>query len=1122
MVATAPNPDEGRGQHFRTLELSVKKSGVASVGALLTSLLVTPLEVAKTRLQAQGPASTIVTANTSTVNYCHCTHFQFSNGLMDHMISKQNSRLFADATTKTFPFACPVHNAPAPVQLRGTLHALSHIVRTEGVSALYAGLPPTLLIAVPSTVFYFTSYDLLHAAAKRQYPDHATLVPFVAGSLARCVAATVVSPLELIRIRMQATANAGSFVAVIRRSVASGIFTLWRGLVPTLARDVPFSAMYWGLFEMVKTHLTALPALQARENSSQTQLGIAFVSGACSGALASVVTQPFDVVKTKQQIETFSSMTEPTKPPKVWRLMREIVQSEGVGGLFTGLSARVAKVAPACAVMISTYEAGKQYMNVDHFGFVLPRAARGEDWMSAEHDPIPAIHGLISRALGPHYLDQIELKVTEKDVRGHDISSFDGHNGRLRVMGSSATAMGFALHKYLKDVVHTQADWDNHALVVPHTLPLPTAPVSIAKNTKFTYYLNVVTTSYSLWTWDWPQWEKHIDWMALQGINLPLAFTGQEKIWLETFKRYNVSTGGMQHFFAGAAFQAWGRMGNIRDSWGPFGPIPLDFIEDQYRLQLRILDRMKEFGMLPALPAFAGHVPAELVELYPHANVRQSSQWAGFPEKFTCVHMLDPTDQLFLDIGRTFIQVQTQLYGGYTSSVYQTDTYNELVPHTSDLAYLRASSKAVIDSMLAADRNAVWIMQGWLFYFMKDFWTNDKIEAYLGGVANDRLIMLDLWTESFPVWSRTSNYFGKPWIYCLLHTFGGNLGLHGNLPKLASDPITSLAASNGQMIGLGLTMEGIFQNYIVYDLALEMAWRSHPMQLDAWIQSYVHQRYHVVNEHALKGWAFLMSSVYRDEGLVGSLATTRPRWHLAVNDTDSDGNLMLPKRLTSSAVHSAWRELILAAADGQLADVDAFQHDLVDVTRQALNNIMVEQYVTLVKLYNSPNVEAAVVCSAANHIMVLLEDMDAILATNSAFLLGRWIRDAKARGTPATAGYFEYQARNQLTRWGVGALNDYANKQWAGLVAQYYGTRWRIWLMAVCDAREAGKPTDDDKIDNQLNDFELKWQTQTDAFPTDPVGNSIEIATTLYAKYGNMYRVELLEVRDTDASLQDL
>ncbi|RHY62813.1 hypothetical protein DYB38_010858 [Aphanomyces astaci] len=716
-----------------------------------------------------------------------------------------------------------------------------------------------------------------------------------------------------------------------------------------------------------------------------------------------------------------------------------------------------------------------------------------------EHDPIPAIKGLISRTLGPQYNSQVV--VTAKDERGHDVSSFDEHNGRVRVSGSSATAIGFALHKYLKDVVHTQADWDNHALVVPAVLPLPPSAVTIAKNTKFTYYLNVVTTSYSFWTWDWPQWAKHIDWMALQGITLPLAFTGQEKIWLETFKKYNVSTAGMQHFFAGAAFQAWGRMGNVRDSWGPFGPIPLDFIEDQYRLQLRILDRMKEFGMLPALPAFAGHVPAELVTLYPHANVRQSSQWANFPEQFTCVHMLDPTDPLYLDIGRTFIQVQTQLYGGYTSSVYQTDTYNELLPHTSDPAYLRASSKAVIDSMLAADPNAVWIMQGWLFYFMKDFWTNDKIEAYLGGVANDRLIMLDLWTESFPVWSRTSNYFGKPWIYCLLHTFGGNLGLHGNLPKLATNPITSLAASDGHMIGLGLTMEGIFQNYVVYDLALEMAWRSTPMPLDKWVQAYVHQRYHVENEHATKAWAFLKTSVYRDEGLVDSVATTRPRWQLAVNETDVDGNLLLPKRVSSDAVSAAWTELVLAGADS-VGKVDAFQHDLVDVTRQVLNNVMVEYYTELVQLYLNPKTSSSVVCSKADQILDLLHDMDTILATSTAFLLGRWIRDAKARGTPATAGYFEYQARNQLTRWGVGTLNDYANKQWAGLVGEYYAGRWRVWLNAVCDAREAGLPTDDAKIDGQINDFEVAWQTQTNEFPTDPVGDSVEIATKLHAKYG--------------------
>ncbi|KAF0695923.1 hypothetical protein As57867_013222, partial [Aphanomyces stellatus] len=256
-----------------------------------------------------------------------------------------------------------------------------------------------------------------------------------------------------------------------------------------------------------------------------------------------------------------------------------------------------------------------------------------------KHDTISAVQGLISRTMGSQYLSQIDLEVLPTQEGGNDVASFDWHNGRLRVSGSSASAMGFALHKYLKDLVHTQADWDNHALNLPFVLPIVQAPVHIQKGTKFTYYLNVVTTSYSFWTWGWTQWEKHIDWMVLNGINMPLAFTGQEKIWLETFKKYNVSTSSMQHFFAGAAFQAWGRMGNIRDSWGPYGPIPLEFIEDQYQLQLRILARMQEFGMVPALPAFAGHVPEELVKLFPHATVRQSSQWGGFPEQFTCVYM---------------------------------------------------------------------------------------------------------------------------------------------------------------------------------------------------------------------------------------------------------------------------------------------------------------------------------------------------------------------------------------------------------------------------------------------------------------------------------------------------
>ncbi len=174
------------------------------------------------------------------------------------------------------------------------------------------------------------------------------------------------------------------------------------------------------------------------------------------------------------------------------------------------------------------------------------------------------------------------------------------------------------------------------------------------------------------------------------------------------------------------------------------GPLPQQFIDDQFDLQLQILKRMQEYGMIPALPAFAGHVPEEIASIYTQASVSRSPNWGNFPDQNCCVYMLEPTDPLYQEIGKTFIQEQQRLYNGYTSSLYQADTYNEMQPSQSDIDYLTKASKAVIDSMIKADSNAVWLMQGWLF-IDESYWTNEHIEAYLGGVANDRMIILDLY-----------------------------------------------------------------------------------------------------------------------------------------------------------------------------------------------------------------------------------------------------------------------------------------------------------------------------------------------------------------------------------------
>ncbi|RLN62766.1 hypothetical protein BBJ29_006164 [Phytophthora kernoviae] len=674
--------------------------------------------------------------------------------------------------------------------------------------------------------------------------------------------------------------------------------------------------------------------------------------------------------------------------------------------------------------------------------------------------------------------------------------------------------MAYGLQWYLKTVVRTQTDWDNHELQLPDKLPMVEERVRHKRSTKFSYYQNVCTVSYSSWSWSWPKWEKHIDWMALNGINMPLAFTGQEKVWQNTFqKHYNVSTVGLSKFFAGSAFLAWGRMGNLRGSWVQ-GPLPQAFIDDQHDLQVKILARMRQFGMIPALPAFAGHVPEEFKVLFPNTKLTRSPNWGNFADEFCCVYMLDPTDSLYREIGKTFLEEQRALYA-YTSSLYQCDTYNEMDPDFSDPARLAAASRAVIDSMTAADPHAVWLLQGWLFVDDPKYWTKEHVQAYLGGVPDDKMIILDLYSEVVPAWNKMDNFFGKSWIYCVLHNFGGNTGMRGDLPTLGTAPVLANRASNGTLIGVGLTMEGIFQNYIVYDLALQMAWVDTPLDMSSWVPNFAAQRYHSKNAHIEKAWEFLSRSVYNRTmaygGVTKNLICLIPHWKLV-----RDG--FMPTLITYDPkdITRAWRELLLTGTE--LRTVDTYRHDLVDVTRQFLSDRFMTQYLHLKDMYTAKEMPPDQLCSWTNGMITTIKRVDEILATNEDFLLGNWIADARALANDRDAtdkrklqDYYEYEARNQVTRWGDNnseTIHDYAGKEWAGLVSSYYLPRWRMWLTEVCQSYTEGRKIDEDVLKRARVSFELKWQLSHESYPTTPTGDTLAISKRIFSKMADLEVVD--------------
>jgi solute carrier family 25 protein 39/40 len=209
------------------------------------------------------------------------------------------------------------------------------------------------LIGVPSSTSYILTYDwLVHSVLPPLIPSE-VIVPLAAGILARTAVTSVASPLELVRTNLQSTPLSPDNPHTLRSVLSSvrglvsrqGVSFLWRGLGPTLWRDVPFSGIYWANYESIK---------KSFRRRGHTGTWVAFVSGASSGILAALVTSPFDVLKTRRQALLMSSSNK--RVSGTIPLLLKVVRTEGVSALFAGNLPRMAKIAPACGIMIASYE----------------------------------------------------------------------------------------------------------------------------------------------------------------------------------------------------------------------------------------------------------------------------------------------------------------------------------------------------------------------------------------------------------------------------------------------------------------------------------------------------------------------------------------------------------------------------------------------------------------------------------------------------------------------------------------------------------------------------------------------------------------------------------------------
>lgn len=392
---------------------AVQKMISAMSGSLLTSLLgrpspkeklltglltmiVTPLDVVRVRLQSQPTPSPLTALRGSANSLTALKDLPPNLGVTAccrEVFFATNNAEYCMAAPSVGAAECAVEETQRRT-FNSTFDGLKKIARNEGFTTLWRGLSPTLAMTVPGNIIYFTGYDWLRFNANspinRGLSDN--YAPLAAGASARIMAAGIVSPIEMFRTRMQASRSTGGahFAETIKgfteMVAAHGYTSLWRGLALTLWRDVPFSGIYWWGYESIRGILTearergrgrslsaegsrarakARTRSQSRENHTATFTD-SFIAGASSGAVASIITMPFDVGKTRRQIfvdpgtqagvERALAPEEKSMPRFLWHIFR----TEGISGLFKGWIPRTLKVAPACAIMISSYEVGKR------------------------------------------------------------------------------------------------------------------------------------------------------------------------------------------------------------------------------------------------------------------------------------------------------------------------------------------------------------------------------------------------------------------------------------------------------------------------------------------------------------------------------------------------------------------------------------------------------------------------------------------------------------------------------------------------------------------------------------------------------------------------------------------
>lgn len=697
---------------------------------------------------------------------------------------------------------------------------------------------------------------------------------------------------------------------------------------------------------------------------------------------------------------------------------------------------------------------------------------------AAPSNPVSELVDRIHRGASSRFTFELTDQLSEDDF--FVISS---KGGKTVVQGNNWVSVASGLNWYLKYHAGIQITWNNPTANLSGPMPKLSAPERKSTKELLRYYLNYCTFSYSAAFWDWKRWQQEIDFMALHGVNMPLAVVGTSTVWRNVMIRLGYNSSEVGKFIAGPGFQAWWLMNNLQ-GWG--GPNPDSYYENQAALEKRIVAEYRTWGMEPVFAGYAGMFPNfEPEKGGSNFKTQDPGLWCGYPRPA----FLQLSDPRFAEIARIYYQEMEKLYG--TTKYYSMDPFHE--GGSSDGVDLHQAGHAIFFAMRDAVPNAVWVMQAW---------QANPQPKILETLPRGGVVVLDLQSEGRPQWGdmrsewyRKDGFQGHDWIYCSLLNFGGNTGMFGNMQRTIDGFYLARNERLGQtMVGVGASMEGIENNPVMFDLIFELPWRDVKPDKRQWLRDWVKVRYGQTLPQTIEAWQVLGRTAYEPpyssprEGAAENVMCARPA--LKVRSVSTWGSSAM---YYNEAEFLKALELMVAVGE-KYRGCNNFEYDIVDVARQALANRAYAMLPRIEKAFDKGLKDEFSIESQKFLDIILLTDK--LLNSRSEFMVGPWIENAMRMapiGSAQEKDWYRLNARTLITTWGnrtaanVGGLHDYAHREWAGLMRNYYYPRWKHFFDYI-------KTNEQLPIGFDYFDMEELWAKGTEPYEINPTTDPIDMA----------------------------